>query len=169
VTFDERSFPYKEARRLDTPPPQPSVSDGPVTITYNGPIDSDEGPAPLTSALPSLTTTPSQHPTPEREAMEFHTPLSQPAAPTPPQRPRPVWVQRAPEVLPQSALPGPAFGPPCPPSPRCLRENPRPNPHYYNVNTVAQLSRQACTWEPEGELQHAALLNALVHVATAEY
>ena len=38
VTFDERSFPYKEIGQRSEAPPQPiQVSDGPVTITYHSP------------------------------------------------------------------------------------------------------------------------------------
>jgi len=165
VTFDERSFPFKENKAIEAAPSQPSVTDGPVTIYYNMPDVSDGGPAPR---VPTLPTTPAQHPTPERAETEFHTPLSQPAAPTPPERPRPPRIRRDPTVPPQSALPGPSFGPPRPPSPRRLRQNPRPNPRYNNPDNVVR-ERTRTRARPDGELRHAALLNALVYVATAEY
>src|SRR6202789_2475653 len=139
VTFDERSFPYKENRQLPVASSQPTVSDGPVTITYNLPDHSDAGPAPDVPTLPTpQPITPAQRPTPERAETEFLTPMSQPTAPTPPERPRPIRVRRDPGVLPQSALPGPAFGPPRPPSPRRLRPNPRANPRYRNPDNVAR-------------------------------
>ena len=170
VTFDERSYPYKESGQSQALPPQPTVSEGPVTIYYNMPTNSDGGSVPHPPTLPI---TPAQRPTPERAETEFHTPLSQPAAaPTPPQRPRPHRIRRDPGVPPQSALPGPSFGPSRPPSPRRLRENPRPNPRYNNPDNVERGGTRARTHtrtRPDGELQHAALLNALIYVATAEY
>jgi len=169
VTFDERSFPYKENRQLPVASSQPTVSDGPVTITYNLPDHSDAGPAPDVPTLPTpQPITPAQRPTPERAETEFHTPMSQPTAPTPPERPRPIRVRRDPGVPPQSALPGPAFGPPRPPSPRRLRPNPRANPRYRNPDNVAREHTRTRD-RVDGELQHVALLNALIYVATAEY
>ena len=165
VTFDERSFPCKEIGPRPAASSQPSVSDGPVIIEYNL---STEGPTPHVPELPMLPQTPAQRPTPERAETEFHTPLSQPAAATPPERPRPQRVRRDPGVPPRSALPGPSFGPARPPSPRRLRPNPRPNPRYNNPDNVAR-SGVHTRARPDGELHHAALLNALVHVATAEY
>ena len=165
VTFDERSFPYREIGAQQARLPQPTVSDGPVTVYYNTSTTSDGGSEPR---VPTLPITPAPRPTPERAETEFHTPLSQPAAPTPPERPRPQRIRRNPGVPPQSALPGPAFGPPRPPSPRRLRENPRPNPRYYNPDNVAR-GRTHTRTRPDGGLHHAALLNALIHVATAEY
>src|SRR6266566_9974626 len=98
------------------------------------PTNSDGGSTPH---APTLPITPAQHPTPERAETEFHTPLSQPAAaPTPPQRPCPHRIRRDPGVPPQSALPGPSFGPSHPPSPRCLWENPCPNLRYNNLDNV---------------------------------
>ena len=143
VTFDERSYPYKESGQSQALPPQPTVSEGPVTIYYNMPTNSDGGSAPHPPTLPI---TPAQRPTPERAETEFHTPLSQPAAaPTPPQRPRPHRIRRDPGVPPQSALPGPSFGPSRPPSPRRLRENPRPNPRYNNPDNVERGGTRART------------------------
>jgi hypothetical protein len=172
VTCDERSFPYKEIGQTTVAPSKPAVSDGPVTIHYNMPDNSDGGPAPRIPTPPTLPTTPAQRPTPERAETEFHTPLSQPAAATPPVRPHPQRIRRDPGVPPQSALPGPSFGPSRPPSPRCLRENPRPNPRYANPDNVerrvGQRGTHTCA-RPDGGLHHAALLNALIHVATTEY
>ena len=169
VTFDERSFPYREIGQSQALPPQPTVMDGPVTVQFNLPVTSDGGSAPRVPALP---TTPAQHPTPDRAPTEFHTPLSQPAVPTPPQRPRAQRTRRNAEGPPHSALPGPAFGPPRPPSPRRLRENPRPNPRYNNPDNVERgrtHTRMRARARTEGELRHTALLNALIYVATAEY
>jgi hypothetical protein len=172
VTCDERSFPYKEIGQTTVAPSKPAVLDGPVTIHYNMPDNSDGGPAPRIPTPPTLPTTPAQHPTPERAEMEFHTPLSQPAAATPLVCPHLQRIRRDPGVPPQSALPGPSFGPPRPPSPRRLRENPRPNPRYANPDNVERWVGQRGTHmraRPDGGLHHAALLNALIHVATAEY
>ena len=165
VTFDETSFPYKELTAAVAAPNKPTVSDGPVTIHYNVPNTSDGGSAPR---VPNLPATPAPRPTPERAETEFHTPLSQPAAPTPPERPRPTRIRRDPGIPPHSALPGPAFGPPRTTSPRRLRLNPRPNPRYNNPDNVER-GRTRMRARPDGGLQHAALLNVLIYVATAEY
>jgi hypothetical protein len=169
VTFNERSFPYKENRQIPVAPSQPTVSDGPVTITYNLSDHSDAGPAPDVPTLPTpQPITPAQCPTPERAETEFHTPMSQPTAPTPPECPRPTRVCRDPGVPPQSALPGPAFGPLRPPSPRRLRSNPRANLRYWNPDNVAHKHTRTQD-RVDGELQHVVLLNVLIYVATAEY
>ena len=130
MTFNERSFPYKKITQCAVPAPQPTVSEGPVTIYYNTCDSIDEGSMPQVPTVPTLPlpTMPAQCPTPERAETEFHTPLSQPAAPTPPQCPRPACIWRDLGVPPHSTLPGPSFRPPRPPSLRCLRKNPRPNP-----------------------------------------
>jgi hypothetical protein len=168
VTFDERSFPYKEIGQHSAAPSQPKISDGPITIHYNVSNIPDGGSTPPAPTQPTLPTTPAQRPTPDRAETEFHTPLSQPAAPTPPERPRAQRIRRDPGVPPHSTLPGPSFGPAHPPSPRRLRQNPRPNPRYNNPDNVERGG--TCTRaRPDGELHHAALLNALIHVATAEY
>src|SRR6266403_2104830 len=60
VTFDERSFPYKETRSTSITPSQPIVSEGPVTVYYNA--GSDGGPAPQAPTLPTM---PAHNPTPE--------------------------------------------------------------------------------------------------------
>ena len=172
VTFDERSFPYKEIGPKSDPPPKPTVLDGPTTIYYNQSDISNEGSAPSVPTHPTLPVTPAQRPTPERAETEFHTPLSQPAAPSPPARPRQSRTRRDPGVPPQSSLPGPSFGPPNPPSPRRLRENPRPNPRYNNPANAARPGKQRgsnARARPDGGLHHAALLNALIYVATTEY
>ena len=166
VTFDERSFPFKEIGPSPVPPPQPTVSDGPITIYYNIPSEPDGGEAPHVPIVPApLPATPAQRPTPERAETEFHTPLSQPAAPTPPERPRPQRVRRDPGVPPRSALPGPAFGPVQPPSPRRLRPNPRPNPRYTHPDHVERVPNP----RRDGRLNHFALLTAMVYAAVAEY
>src|SRR6266403_2270918 len=153
VTFDERSFPYKETRSTSITPSQPVVSEGPVTVYYNA--GSDGGPAPQ---APTLPTTPAHNPTPEREGTVFHTPLSQPAAQTPPQHPRPARIRRDPGVPPRSALPGPAFGPAClPPSPRRLRENPRPNPRFANPDNADRAPAQMRA--RNRGISHVALIN----------
>ena len=167
MTFNKRSFPFKETGPSATPS-QPAVSEGQITIYYNALNDTAGGSTPQ---LPTLPTTPAQHPTPEQADTEFHTPLSQPAVQTPPQRPQPQHVRRDPGVPPRSALPSPTFGPACPPSPRHLRANPKPNPRYHNPDNVArtrgpQRQRQE---HADVSLCHTALLNALVYVATAEY
>jgi hypothetical protein len=164
VTFDERSFPYKEITQYTAAPSKPTVSEGCITIYYNTPTDTGG----YVPQLPVLPATPAQRPSPERAETEFHTPLSQPTALTPPQCPHLQRVRRDPEVPPRSALPGPAFGPACPPSSHCLRENSRPNLRYHNPVTVVLAWRQPrnCV---DGDLQHTALLNALVYVATTEY
>src|SRR5712691_3645627 len=113
-----------------------------------------------------LPATPAQRPTPERAETEFHTPLSQPAAPTPPERPRPQRIRRDPGVPPRSALPGPAFGPTQPSSPRRLRPNPCPNPRYTNPGQVEHVNN---LWQREGRLNHLTLLTAMVYTAVAEY
>ena len=133
VTFDETSFPYKELTAAIAAPNIHTVSDGPVTIHYKVPNTSDGGSAPR---VPNLPATPAPRPTPERAETEFYTLLSQPAAPMPPERPRPTRIRRDPGILPHSALPGPAFGPPRTTSPRRLRPNPRPNPRYNNPDNV---------------------------------
>jgi hypothetical protein len=120
VTFDERSFPYKEIGQAPVPPSQPTKSDGLITIQYNLPLTSDNGPEPHIPDPPVLPVTPAQRPTPQQAETEFHTLLSQPAAHTPPQQPRPQRIYQDPEVPPQSALPSPAFEPSRPPSPRQL-------------------------------------------------
>jgi hypothetical protein len=99
VTCNERSFPYKEIGQTTVAPSKPVVSDGPVTIHYNMPDNSDGGPAPRIPTPPTLPTTPAQRPTPERAETEFHTPLSQPAAATPPVRLHPQQIRRDPGVL----------------------------------------------------------------------
>jgi Reverse transcriptase (RNA-dependent DNA polymerase)/Integrase core domain/gag-polypeptide of LTR copia-type/GAG-pre-integrase domain len=168
VTFDERSFPYKALSQQAIAPTQPTLSDGPVTITYNTNNNSDGGPAPQVPTLPTqLPTTPAQHPTPDRAETEFHTPLSQPAALTPPQRPQPTRVRRDPGVPPRSALPGPSFGPATPPSPRRLRENPRPNPRYANPTNVVRIRNRTQPREG-GQANHISLVTALLNAA-AEY
>ena len=172
VTFDERSYPHKEIRQCAVPPSQPTVSDGPITIQFNMSDDTDGGPAPQVPTLPvvpaSLPTTPAQHATPERAGTEFHTPLSQPVAPSPPSRPRPPRVRRDPSVIAQSALPGPSFGPPRPPSPRRLRPNPRPNPRYINPENAKCVQRETHTRDGGG-INNIKLLTALVYAAVAEY
>ncbi len=81
VTFNKQSFPYKEIGQSQALPPQPTVLEGPVTIHYNMPTNSNGGSAPH---APTLPITPAQCPTLEWAETEFHTPLSQPAAaPTP--------------------------------------------------------------------------------------
>ena len=162
VTFDERSYPYKEIRQLAVPPLQPTVSDGPITIQYNMPVTTDGGSAPQ---IPNLPTTPAQRPTPERAQTEFFTPLSQPAASTPPARPQPQRIRRDPNIQPQSALPGPSIGPA---RPSRLRQNPRPNPRYVNPDNAARAPRQTRTQGDAG-INHIQLLTALVYAAVAEY
>jgi hypothetical protein len=71
----------------------------------------------------------------------------------PPARARPVRIRRDPNIVPNSALPGPSIGPP---SPRRLRENPRPNPRYFGEDNAV------CRGNT-GRLSHSALL------AAAEY
>ena len=167
MTFDEQSFPFKETGPSTTPS-QPAVSEGQITIYYNAPNDTAGGSMPQ---LPMLPTTPAQCPTPEQAEMEFHTPLSQPAVQTPPQRLQPQHVHRDPGVPPHSALPGPAFGPARPPSPRRLRANPKPNLWYHNPDNVVRT--RGPQWQRQEHvdvsLRHTALLNTLVYVATAEY
>ena len=167
VTFDERSFPFKETGPSATPS-QPAVSEGQITIYYNALDDTAGGSTPQ---LPTLPTTPAQCPTPEQADTEFHTPLSQPAAQTPLQRLQPQCICRDPGVLPRSALPGPACGPARPPSPRHLRANPKPNPQYHNPDNVVRT--RGPQWQRQehvdASLHYTALLNTLVYVATAEY
>ena len=139
MTFDKRSFPFKETGPSATPL-QPAVSEGRITIYYNALNDTAGGSVPQ---LPTLPTTPAQCPTPEQAETEFHTPLSQPAAQTPLQQLQPQHVHRDPGVPPCSTLPSPAFGPTCPPSPRHLRANPKPNPQYHNPDNVV------CTRGPQ--------------------
>src|SRR6266446_2037415 len=153
VTFDERSFPYKEIRSLSITPSQPVVSEGPVTVYYNA--VSDGGPAPQAPTLPTM---PAHNPTPEQERTVFHTPLSQPAAQTPPQHPCPARIRRDPGVPPRSALPGPAFGPArLPPSPRCLRENLHPNPRFANLDNADRAPAQ--TRARNRGISHVELIN----------
>ncbi len=153
VTFDKRSFPYKEIRSISITPSQPVVSEGPITIYYN--TGSDGGPVPQAPTLPTM---PAHNPTPEQEGTVFHTPLSQPAAQTPPQHPRPACIHRDPGVPPQSALPSPAFGPAhLPPSPRRLRENLHPNPRYTNLDNADRAPAQTRTCNRG--ISHVVLIN----------
>ena len=166
VTFDERSFIYKEIRQCPDAPSEPRLSDGPITILFNEFSESEGGTAPQVPTLPiPLPTTPAQRPTTERANTEFYTPPSQPAAQTPPSRPRPACIQRESGVPPHSALPGPSFGPPRPPSPRRLRENPRPNPRYHNPDNVVRITK---TTRVRRGLNHVSLICALINAA-AEY
>jgi transposase InsO family protein len=170
VTFDERSYPFKESKGAAAPPSQPIVSDGPITIHYNLPDQSDGGSTPQVPVVPTtLPTTPAQRPTPERAPTEFFTPNSQPPDLTPPPRPRPQRIVRDPTVMPNSALPGPSLGPI---RPSRLRPNPRPNVRYINPDNAARTQRQP---RPRGEgsggarINHVQLLTALVYAAVANY
>jgi len=155
VTFDERSFPSKESSAPSALPSQPAVLDGPVTISI--PASEPEGPAPQPElnapAARPLPEMPPQRPLPNRGSTVFHTPPSQPAPRTPPACARPVRIRRDPTIVPNSALPGPSIGPP---SPRRLRENPRPNPRYFGEDNATRRGNA-------GRLSHSALL------AAAEY
>jgi len=169
VTFDERSFPFKKISPSPAPPPQPTISDGPITINYNVPSEQDGGAAPQVPIVPApLPATPAQRPTLEQAETEFHTPLSQPAAPTPPECPCPQRIRRDPGVPPRSTLPdtGPTFGPNQPPSPQCLRLNLCPNPRYTNPGQVERVNNLR---QREGRLNHLTLLTAMVYAAVAEY
>lgn len=46
MTFDEKSYPYKEIRQCAVPFSQPTVLDSPITIKFNMFNDTDKGPAP---------------------------------------------------------------------------------------------------------------------------
>ena len=93
VTFDKRSYPYKEIGHVSVPPVQPVLSDGLITIQYNLPVITDGGPTPPVPAAPAtLPTIPTQCPTPDRAPTEFFTSHSQPAEPTPPPCPHPQWI-----------------------------------------------------------------------------
>jgi hypothetical protein len=83
VTFDERSFPFKEGQSDNAPALQPSVSDGPVTITFptREPI--------VPTLLPQ---TPQNTVVSSRDTTAFFTPPSHPPQNTPPSRPRPVRI-----------------------------------------------------------------------------
>jgi len=154
VTFNKHSFPSKESSVPSALPLQPTVLDGPVTITL--PASEPEAPAPqpeLNAPAPRPLPETPQRPLPNRGSTVFHTPPSQPAPGMPPARARPVRIRRDPNVVPNSALPGPSIGPP---SPRCLRANPRPNLRYHGEDNAA---RRGST----GRLSHSALL------AAAEY
>lgn len=167
MTFNERSFPFKEIWPSPVAPLQPVVSDGPVTIHYNLPTDTDGGPVPQAPLVPaSLPVTPAQCPTLEWAETEFHTPHFQPAAPTPPECLWPQWIHRDSRVPPQSALLGPAFGPVWPPSPRCLQPNPCPNPQYANPNNVECMRNPH---QQEGRLNHLVLLIIIIYAVVAEY
>jgi hypothetical protein len=63
VTFDERSFPYKEIGQALVLPLQPTISDGSITIQYNLPLTSDNGPELHIPDPPVLPVTPAQHST----------------------------------------------------------------------------------------------------------
>jgi hypothetical protein len=155
VTFDERSFPSKESSALSALPLQPVVLDGLVTIT--SPASKPEGPVPQlelnTPAVHPLLETPPQCLLSNQGSTVFHTPPSQPAPHTPPAHTRPVCIRQDPNIVSNSALPGPSIGPP---SPRCLRENPCPNPRYF--------------WEDNATCRgNAGCLSHLVLLAAAEY
>jgi hypothetical protein len=64
VTFDERSFPYKEIGQAPVLPLQPTISDGPITIQYNLPLTSNNSPKPHIPNPSVLPVTPAQSPTP---------------------------------------------------------------------------------------------------------
>ena len=155
VTFDEHSFPSKESSAPSALPSQSAVLDGPVTITVpasklGGPAPQPELNAPAAHPLPEM---PPQRPLPNQGSTVFHTPPSQPAPHTPPAHACPVRIRRDPNILPNSALPGPSIGPP---SPHRLRENPHPNPRYFGEDNTVRRGNA-------GRLSHSALL------AAAEY
>jgi hypothetical protein len=154
MTFDKRSFPSKESSAPSALPLQPAVLDGLVTITL--PASEPGGPMPqpeLNVPAPHPLLETPQHPLPNWGSTVFHTPPSQPALGMPPARAHPVQIRRDPNVVPNSALPGPSIGPP---SPCHLRVNPHPNLRYYGEdNAVCRGST--------GHLSHLALL------AAAEY
>jgi hypothetical protein len=96
-------------------------------------------------------------------------PNSQPPDLTLPPRPQPQRITRDPNVLPNSALPGPSLGPACQSR---LRPNPCSNVRYANPNNAAHTQRQPRSRE-EGSggarINHAQLLTALVYIAVANY
>src|SRR6266852_4030764 len=66
VTFDKRSFPFKEIGPSPAPPSQPTISDVLITIYYNVPSEQDGGTVPQVPMVPApLPATPIQRPTPE--------------------------------------------------------------------------------------------------------
>jgi transposase InsO family protein len=138
VTFDERSFPFKERQSDNAPALQPSVLDGLVTITF--PTREPIVPAPLPE-MPQNTVVPS------RDTTAFFTPPSRPPQNTPPLRPCPVQID--------TSLPSPSFGPPpAPPALPRLRPNPHPNLHYTGPdNVMCMPSRQH-----NGRIGHTELL-----------
>jgi hypothetical protein len=96
VTFDERSFPFRESGPQSTPPVQPDVPQGPVTIQLPEIVE-----APPPAPAPTM-------PEPvHRDNTVFFMPSSQPPTLPPPAHPCPVQVN--------TGIPGPSFGP-CPPS-----------------------------------------------------
>ena len=145
VMFDECSYPTKASSVQTTPPLQPLVLDGPVTIEF--PEQEEQDPAPPE--------TPANHPILMRDSTVFHTPPSRLPAPSPPPHARTAHVWRDPVQPSHSALPGLSFRPP-PPLLCQLQECPCPNPKYFREDNAA-----CKPWT--GQLSHSVLL------AAAEY
>ena len=142
MMFNEHSYPTKASSKQTTPPLQPLVLDGPVTIKF--PEQEEQGPTPPE--------TPTNHPILMRDSTVFHTPPSRPPAPLPLPHTCTTRIWRDPAHPLHSALPGLSFGPP-PPSPCQLWEHPCPNPKYFGEDNAA-----CKPWT--GQLSHSALLVA---------
>ena len=79
MTFDERFFPFRESGPQSTPPVQPDVPQGPVTVQLPE----------IVEALPPAPAPTTPEPV-HRDNTVFFTPSSQPPASPPPARPHPV-------------------------------------------------------------------------------
>ena len=171
VTFNERSFPAKASSPPSALPAPPTVLDSPDFLLFPIGVESALTPpppeqlaTPLAQPAPTIEApqTPDNRPTPSRDSTIFHTPPSQPPAPstqhdlTPPPAPAP--APRAPRTARITRVPGPSFGPP--PEHLRLRPNPRQNPKYQQGNAVERVE----TTGPE-RVSPYELITAAIHAA----
>ena len=170
VTFDERSFPAKASSPPSALPARSTVRIIPDLVGF--PTSEDEGPAPprlpeIPAALPAPPApippqTPDNRPLPTRESTVFHTPPSQPPAPTSqptvtPPSTRTRREPRAPRPARISRQPAPSYGTFGPPPPlQRLRPNPPQNPRYAKGNAIARVV---------SGVSHSELLAAAIHAA----
>jgi transposase InsO family protein len=174
VTFDERSYPAKASGPPSALPALPTIHEVPELMgfptsderTYEPPPQPEQRVQPPAQPDPTIHApidpqTPDNRPLPTRESTIYHTPPSQPPAPsiqherTPPSAPAP--APRAPRPARIVRLPGPSFGPPQG-LPR-LRPNPRPSSRAQG-NAVERIER--CDSD---SISHHALISAAIYAA----